>query len=1537
MKNRYLLLSLFLLLFFIPSWGQNLSDAFRTEESSSLTDKSYRSPALKAVAELPDKDVYGYLVYEMGRKDFGIATFNMSDLANVTMLYPNSTLPEEDGSIVASSGTYADGKYYLFYGKIVDGGTIPMQLKTVDLEAGEYTTVRNYTISPSEVNVIFNDMTYDYSTSTLYAVTQGEFSSLVTIDKETGDLKKVYDLGILFGELAASYNGQLYGITKDGEEFYKINKNTGKCTLVGYTGVSQASFLQDMEFDHDSEILYWTAQMKNGDGLLLSVDLETGKATSHGQVGGNCQFLALYIPFNIAADDAPAAVVRLQANPGVNADLSSTITWINPSENYAGGTLEELTKVELYRDDKLLKTFDNPKIGQREIYQDKDIPESGVYSYTVIAYNSHGKGAPAGDIIFIGRDVPADVDVTLNRTSEGFGELSWTRPLTGENEGWFDESSLTYKIMRYPEGIVIAENLSDTTYVDRTITESGSYYYSVTPITVDGEGVVSNSNRDFLGEALDIPFSCIFEDESETNNWTVINANSDSKTWTFNEYAPVIHGDAVTGAEYKGGLNPADDWLISPPLKFVAGKNYKLEIAARSASNFMQTEKIEIYVGRDNTVEAMQEFGVISEKSISSQSIENFIINLPVGFEEGEYYIGIRAVSEARKYLLQITGFDITENKSGILLGHVKDDNGDLIANATVTYETVDGTFSRETVTDENGYFEFLDLQPADYNFKIVTYGYHDLVSEAPVTIERGVQNTEFEIENLSKYTVTGVLKDPRGNYIANAYVRMKGYNTKDTYSNADGSFEIKDIFEADSYEFSVKRLRFLDYVEKVDLRADIDFGEISVKDELLNPSFVKAENIDGNEHISWVAPLTVRNYRSDEGIVESQVSINQGSSDIVVGSVYREATTLTKMTWYSYNDQYNYKVNVFIIDLDENGNPSTNVLYSKNDVDNVPYSWNSYYFEEPVECPNGFLVAISVYNGMTALGMDGGTNTDYPFMKRTHGFGNYKAGNFRYIEDIGGLQGNLMIRAEGYPFEQEDVDTSYLKYNVYRLNEGDENNKDKWTKLSAESLDKLEYIDSQWSGLSHGVYKYAVTAIHTGSLESLGVFTNDIVKDMITKVTVKVTTDSENVPSTGATVRLVSAENNYSAVVGSDGAVTFEEVWKDKYTLTVTLDGFEELNVTDMDFSNDNEYEYECVLNEIRNKVFNIEVGKTENKGEFNVTWNNKNDIYDDFESYDDFVIGPTGKVAWTYVDNDMAETLSFQGITFENNYMPMSYIIFTPSQTVPASSSVVPCSGNKVLASFCAYGIQNDDYIISPELSFKKDFVISFMAMSYYSEIYTEEYRIGYSFTGNSLEDFTWSEVIEAPAEWERVTYDIPGDAKYVALNCVSDNQFIFLVEDMYIGYRETMPDENGEAVIPSYEGVEKYEVYLDGEKVGETAETSFVLIGVEDGRHTVGVKAVYTAGDSDIAVQDFVAGDISVENVEAGSFNVYPNPAKEYVNISGDFDSLEVYDISGTLVARYGSDARHIDVSGWADGIYMFEVHCAEGNIVRKVVVE
>ena len=50
--------------------------------------------------------------------------------------------------------------------------------------------------------------------------------------------------------------------------------------------------------------------------------------------------------------------------------------------------------------------------------------------------------------------------------------------------------------------------------------------------------------------------------------------------------------------------------------------------------------------------------------------------------------------------------------QSGSVMGTVSNANGDTVANATVALESTDGKSRRQTISNENGFFEFHDLKP---------------------------------------------------------------------------------------------------------------------------------------------------------------------------------------------------------------------------------------------------------------------------------------------------------------------------------------------------------------------------------------------------------------------------------------------------------------------------------------------------------------------------------------------------------------------------------------------------------------------------------------------------------------------------------------------------------------------------------------------------------------------------------------------------------------------------------------------------------
>ena len=217
----------------------------------------------------------------------------------------------------------------------------------------------------------------------------------------------------------------------------------------------------------------------------------------------------------------------------------------------------------------------------------------------------------------------------------------------------------------------------------------------------------------------------------------------------------------------------------------------------------------------------------------------------------------------------------------------------------------------------------------------------------------------------------------------------------------------------------------------------------------------------------------------------------------------------------------------------------------------------------------------------------------------------------------------------------------------------------------------------------------------------------------------------------------------------------------------------------------------------------------------------------FDDFEGHSDFEINSSGNIGWSYIDGDNQNTYTWQACVFPNQGQKMAFIVMNPSQTSPATDdnpNYTPHSGKKMLVDFCAVDAQNNDYIISPELSFDTDFQVSFYARSYKTgdNFNPERVRVGYSTTGKRPSDFKYvndGPYVELPAEWTLVKYTIPKEAKYVAINCVSDDAFMLLIDDIFIGTNKVRPASRVAARAAAKNPVVGFNVYRDGKLI--TAE--------------------------------------------------------------------------------------------------------------------
>ena len=182
------------------------------------------------------------------------------------------------------------------------------------------------------------DMTYDYNTSTMYAVAgpTDTDSDLYVINMETGEATMMMETGHFFMSLAASADGVLYAMENSAEvlvgyddwgwevydytgaTLYAINPIAGTIELIAETD-QKCNMMASMSYDYDTECLYWTPLFQGGtisSGLCM-VDTETGLTTNLGSIGtAGAQVSGLYIISDSFPEEPEPALYNVVVTPG---------------------------------------------------------------------------------------------------------------------------------------------------------------------------------------------------------------------------------------------------------------------------------------------------------------------------------------------------------------------------------------------------------------------------------------------------------------------------------------------------------------------------------------------------------------------------------------------------------------------------------------------------------------------------------------------------------------------------------------------------------------------------------------------------------------------------------------------------------------------------------------------------------------------------------------------------------------------------------------------------------------------------------------------------------------------------------------------------------------------------------------------------------------------------------------------------------------------------------------------------------------------
>lgn len=368
--------------------------------------------------------------------------------------------------------------------------------------------------------------------------------------------------------LAAMPNGQFYYIDSAGD-LYSLNKSNGRSSLIGNTGVNVGLYNQAMTYDGKTGKLLWAAQTSEGSELLV-VDPATAETQRVTRFKNNEQFVSLFITATEAPANAPAAVGRPQLKYDANGSLNGNITFSMPSKTYGGDDLSGNVNLNVWLDGDNLKGED-VAAGSGTISIPVTLTEGN--HYIAITTDNNAGFSPLRQIYqYAGNDIPKAVASVTFEQADGKNNVNWTAAETGANagvnRGFVDAADLTYKVLRMPDSVYVATELTNTSFEEATPDNMKQYYYRIFAVNHGHESAMAESNHILCGNSFTVPYKQEFEDPVTLSDYyTVVDNDGDGNTWR-QGYSTEVRMDYMKNAD-------ADDWLISPRITMEAGNKYR--------------------------------------------------------------------------------------------------------------------------------------------------------------------------------------------------------------------------------------------------------------------------------------------------------------------------------------------------------------------------------------------------------------------------------------------------------------------------------------------------------------------------------------------------------------------------------------------------------------------------------------------------------------------------------------------------------------------------------------------------------------------------------------------------------------------------------------------------------------------------------------------------------------------------------------------------------------------------------------------------
>lgn len=1375
-----------------------------------------------------------------------------------------------DDALQANGGAvYVNGKYHFTY-YMEFFGMIFANYYVYNAETWEVETE-----AESDATSIAMDLTYDPTTDAVYGCFFNDNIDgyvLGTMNLETGARTAIGDLSTGMYVMAANSKGDLYGIGTDGI-LYRIDKTTATATSIGATGVSP-KYIQSGSFDMKSGKLYWAACRADGTAGLYDVDTATGSASLVSELPNNEEIVGMYIPAPAAEDGAPAAVEDLTAT-FTNGATTGNVKFTMPSKTFGGS---ELTGSLTYS-----ITFNNEEkatgSANAGTMVEKNVTVgSGMFVIAATASNSVGKSPVSKVNLWIGNDAPKAVgNVNLEKgDAPNKLVLTWTAPTEGIHSGYLDPATLKYKIVRYPDQNVVGNMITATTFTETlTVAELSNFWYEITAYSNDLEGETVASNKVALGSSFTVPYFEGFVNAADFGLFTVIDANNDGDTWSYD--SKTKSAKCAFSSD-----NQMDDWLITPPIRLNSDRVYKIYFRT-AASSAKFPERLKVALGSDKTVEAMTT-EVLPATVVNSTAYITFEKIIRVS-EAKDYYIGFQSCSDPDMFNLFVDSIGVEE---GGLLGapgaatelKVVPAGGGVL-NATISFKTPAKTIDDATLT-----------------------------SLTKVDLYR--ENTLIKTFDNPGVGVALTYTDDHAQQGDNVY--------KVVASNADG-----EGLPATATAY-----------------VGVDIPSVPVN--------IVLKEVDGKAVLTWEAPTTgaTGGFINPAGLV--YYVMRATDQEIVAEAIPELTFTDTPdlsagqdlMAYYVFAESVAGLGKGMISNTIVMGNPYSlpfTESFADAKLDNGPWGVVGGLWALYTEGKNPVAAAQDGDGGFASFSpkVAGAESLLYSGKINLAGSKNPMLTFYYYFVTGSTDKLNIQVAKEGGAFATvQTVDLA--------TNSGAEG----WTKVSVPLTD---YISAKYIQLGFDAVAGAATNnLHLDNIKVADALDYNLAVTGFSapnKMKVglgqelKATVTNEGLKkATGYTVELYRDGMKTASIDGEDlepenvKTYTFTETpdlnFKEQVTYYVSVNYAADLNQA----NNKSEEVTVTVLQPTYPTVSDLTGNGSDGKAI--LTWSQPDlgsgtaqPVTDDVEDYDAFIIDAIGE--WTLVDQDGSETYGISDgaggiIQYDNAGAAMAFQVFNPAAAGISSEIWAPNSGSQMFASFAATDGQNDDWLISPELSGAAQ-TLSFYVKSVTDDYGLESYEVQISSTDKEIASFrniSDAEVIlEAPIEWTKVTFDLPAGTKYFAIRCTSPDRFALLVDDITYLPASAAPEDLE---------LKGYNVYRDNEKITSTpvATATYTDPVANPGEYKYKVTVMYDKGESAYSNEITVNVTSSIDEVLSGVNVRGIRHAIEIRNAAGK--EIYICTIDGKLVYEgVGQDVTKVPL---ADGKYAVKVG---DNKAVKVLVK